>query len=60
MMFKTVLLLTVIFVSGCAVTSTAPDFCSVYRPVPTLYCGTAMQQLTTDQNNAVYMKLCGG
>lgn len=46
------------FVSACAVTSTGPDFCAVYRPVPTLHCGSALQNLAVDQNNAVYMALC--
>ena len=46
--------------SGCAsgVTSTTPEFCAVYRPVPTLYCGSETQQLTVDQNNAVYLEMC--
>lgn len=45
--------------SGCAGVSTGPDYCAVYLPVPTLSCGTENQQLAVDQNNAVYMELCG-
>jgi len=48
-----------ITVSACAVSSTAaPDFCTLYQPVPTLHAGTKVQQLMTDENNAVYMEKC--
>lgn len=59
MKFKTALLLIPLIASGCAATSTAPDFCAVYNAVPTLHCGTQIQQLAVDRNNAVYLELCG-
>ena len=59
MKFKTAWLLIPLIASGCAAVSTAPDFCAVYNAVPTLECGTAIQQLAVDQNNAVWLELCG-
>ncbi|MEC8664158.1 MAG: hypothetical protein VXY16_01650 [Pseudomonadota bacterium] len=58
MRFKTLLCLTLLSGSGCAVNTTTPDFCNAYLPVPTLSCGSDLQQLRTDQNNAVYDGLC--
>ena len=58
MIYKTALFLTLLSVSGCAANTTTPDFCNVYLPVPTLSCGSDLQQLRTDQNNAVYDGLC--
>jgi hypothetical protein len=58
MKYKTMWLAILFFASGCAASSARPDFCAVYRAVPTLACGTETQQLAVDQNNAVYMRLC--
>jgi len=51
-------LLILLIVSGCAVISTSPDFCAVYKPVATLHCGSEFQKLAVDQNNAVYGEFC--
>lgn len=55
---KLVLYVITLNVSACATISTPVDFCSVYEPVPTLHCGSDIQKLGVDQNNAVYLDLC--
>lgn len=58
MRYKTAWLLTAVFVTGCSGISASVDFCAVYRPVPTLSCGTESESLAVDQNNAVYDGFC--
>ena len=43
--------------AACSMKATG-DFCSLYEPVPTLHCGTALQNLRVDGNNAVYLDQC--
>jgi len=54
----TALGLMIVTVTGCATDSVKNSFCTAYQPVPTLTEGTEVQQLLTDENNAVYMELC--
>lgn len=56
--FTTALIAMLLTVTGCAVNSTAPDFCSSYQIVPTLHCGSDIQQRNVDKNNALWMEKC--
>lgn len=58
MICRSALLAILVCVNGCAAISSGPDFCAVYKPVPTMQCGTEYQKLVTDQNNAVYLHFC--
>lgn len=45
--------------SACAPASRG-DFCEIYKPVYTVPSDTAETKAMTDDNNAVWLELCGG
>jgi len=49
-----ILIIALLTLSGCATSSS--DFCDTYTVVPTLYCGTEVQQINVDINNAKYLE----
>ncbi len=50
--------MTLLLVQGCALSTMNDNYCMIYKPVPTLHCGSDFQQLRVDQNNAAHEFLC--